>query len=136
MKESSLIFLTYNVTRLEFKLGENFGQKPMEMNIKISRSIENVNQTEDNSGTLYDLILCANVGEETSENAFYANVILKGKFRSEQKNNLLLDNATAMIFPYLRSVLSFICVEANIPPLILPTLNIIEYFNGQESNKA
>lgn len=133
MKEADLKFVTYNVTKMDFKMGSNFGKGPMQMNIKISRSIENLETQQDNESATYDLILCTHIGDEECEDAFYANITLKAKFWAKQKENLLLDNATAIVFPYLRSIVSFICMEANIPPLIMPTINVMEYFNKEEN---
>lgn len=133
MNEARLHFLNYNVTNLEFKLGENFGHGQVEMNVNISRTVQNVKKISDTE-TDYELVLNVILGNESDDDGFFANVTVRAQFQVEQSKELLLDNATAIIFPYLRSAISTICVSANIPTLILPTINVIEYFNKKSED--
>ena len=42
---------------------------------------------------------------------------------------MAIDNATAIMFPYLRNLLSTITMNGNIPPYILPIVNVSKLFS-------
>lgn len=78
--------------------------------------------------------------ESTEDNPFpfFAEVILTGKFYIDSMNEdnkvLINDNSVAILFPYLRSTLSMLTLNANINPLILPTVNIVELLKQYDEN--
>ena len=45
------------------------------------------------------------------------------------RNVMAIDNATAIMFPYLRNLLSTITLNGNIPPYILPIVNVSKLFS-------
>lgn len=44
-----------------------------------------------------------------------------------KKSNFPIINAPAIAFPYLRSFLSIITMQAGYPPVILPSINFVEF---------
>ena len=77
---------------------------------------------------------------------FHVNITMDGLFtynpnQDEQKigeDDLLMTNAVAILFPYLRSTLTTITALSNdIPAVVLPTVNIAQLLrkNAQEKNK-
>ncbi|WP_203649299.1 protein-export chaperone SecB [Secundilactobacillus yichangensis] len=77
---------------------------------------------------------------------FYVKIVIDGSFtynpnEDDQKigeDNLLLTNAVAILFPYLRSTLTTITALSNeIPAVVLPTVNIAQLLkrNIQKNNK-
>lgn len=130
---SELDFLGYLVPKIDFSVGDEFGNGSVQLDVNIKRSIENENTTPEKKESCYTLILSATIGDKSNRNGFCAAVTIKGGFRSTS-NKLMIDNATAILFPYLRSVLSSICLAANIPPFILPTVNVAKDFHDEFSN--
>lgn len=58
-------------------------------------------------------------------------VVLKGYFRVKGIQNdikLFEKNAIAIMFPYLRAIVSTYTANANVAPVLLPAMNINEYF--------
>lgn len=45
-------------------------------------------------------------------------------------------NAVAILFPYLRSVISNLTINCGVQPVILPTLNISEYFKNKYKKES
>jgi preprotein translocase subunit SecB len=63
------------------------------------------------------------------DSPFYLFISLTGEFQftdnADVDNEFMIDmNAVAILFPYLRSAVTNITSTANIPPLILPTINV------------
>lgn len=128
-KMSSLKFNNYTVTKIAFsnridKVNEeNFELKPL-----FRRRIAKISDTEYNVG------LDFTIGNEADEmTPFSIEVSMIGHFElnseelsEELKNDLLNKNAVAILFPFLRSIIASITTSANIPPLILPVINLAD----------
>lgn len=66
---------------------------------------------------------------ETSENAFIEIECIgifgfKENTTFEKIPDFFYNNSMAILFPYLRAFISLVTLQINIPPLILPTLNL------------
>ena len=69
---------------------------------------------------------------------FTAFVSLTGSFfvpEKEQARELMEVNGTAILFPYLRAVMSQLTAAANIPQVILPTVNLVQLLNKRKSEQ-
>ena len=130
---SDLIFLGYRIPKIDFSIGDNFGSGPVQLDVNIKRSVEDKQHFQDKAGMGYTLVLSAIVGNENNHNGFCAKVTLEGGVQSAS-DNLMVNNATAILFPYLRNAISSICITAGIPPFILPTINVASDFNDEFSN--
>ncbi|MBQ3044561.1 MAG: protein-export chaperone SecB [Clostridia bacterium] len=70
--------------------------------------------------------------EPTEENPFpfSLEVIITGNFEVECSDSnydtLVNKNSVAILFPYLRSTISMLTLNANKTPLVLPTVNIVK----------
>ncbi len=131
---SDLKFLGYRVPKIDFSIGDQFGSGPVQLDVNIKRSVEDKQHLQDKGGTSYTLVLSATIGDENNHNGICAKVTLAGGFQSTSDTNLMVNNATAILFPYLRNAISSICVTAGIPPFILPTVNVESDFNDEFSN--
>ena len=131
---SDLKFLGYRVPKIDFSIGDQFGSGPVQLDVNIKRSVEDEQHLQDKGGTSYTLVLSATIGDENNHNGICAKVTLAGGFQSTSDTNLMVNNATAILFPYLRNAISSICVTAGIPPFILPTVNVASDFNDEFSN--
>ena len=131
---SDLKFLGYRVPKIDFSIGDQFGSGPVQLDVNIKRSVGDEQHLRDKGGTSYTLVLSATIGDENNHNGICAKVTLAGGFQSTSDTNLMVNNATAILFPYLRNAISSICVTAGIPPFILPTVNVESDFNDEFSN--
>ena len=70
---------------------------------------------------------------------FYAEVILLGRFIVNGKMDAaqaMNVNAAAILYPYVRSTLSMMASLAGLPPITLPTLNIVQMFQNEQEETA
>ncbi|MDD3958090.1 MAG: protein-export chaperone SecB [Candidatus Izemoplasmatales bacterium] len=80
------------------------------------------------------LTLSFKIEGDESESPFEIFASLCGHFHIEQWESTLelkklaLNNTTAILFPYLRALVSSITMNANIPPYIIPVFNVVELF--------
>lgn len=134
--ESFIKFIDYSVIDANFKLLtslDDVTDDPIPVKPKYERLIKAVNDTR------YEITLSVFVGGEDSLLPFQANVKLVGFFELvgvEDKIAAMKLNATAILFPYLRSTLSLLTNIANINPLLLSVVNISELFEEKQSKPA
>ena len=68
---------------------------------------------------------------------FRLHVEINGLFHCQkwetdpQAKEMILTNTSAILFPYLRSIVSNTTMSANIPSYTIPVMNIVELFKGQ-----
>lgn len=97
---------------------------------------------EELSESMIELI--ANIGDKNlKETPFFVSATVSGIFRlvdseitKDEKFNYYKVNALAILFPYLRSVISDITSKGSEVPLILPTINIVSLFRKIEEEKV
>lgn len=98
---------------------------------KFNRIIRKVSNNE------YALILGIQIKstEDDANLPFDIEVVIEGNFILENVENhekTMKINATAIMFPYLRSTLSMLTTLMNINPVVLPTINLIKMFQDDE----
>lgn len=130
MNDCILQFYGYSVPKIYFKAGENFGGNEIQMNVNMTRTVEPLNTESSDKERHYNVLFFITLGDEENQNGFYADIVVKGHF-SSSCNPFPSDNATAILFPYVRSIVTSICATANIPPLILPVINITDAFKHE-----
>lgn len=75
----------------------------------------------------------------TQNYPFEMEVVLKGFFSIDSVDSnvdisFFKTNAVAILFPYLRAIVSSYTANANIAPVILPAMNINEYIRKKYQN--
>lgn len=83
-------------------------------------------------------------GEIKSENGLFFEIVLIGEFElmnySETPQavakNILEQNTVAIMFPFLRSEITIISAQPNMPSLVLPPLNINALLNDKNKKKV
>ena len=127
--ESSLRFINYIVNKIEFYTNKDFKEEPIEVEFKIRKQIEYL---EDENNTM-NVTIEAKIFENPTENnyPFSMNIILTGIFELEncdlyKRESFAEVNSIAILFPYLRAIVSTFTANANIQPLILPPINIVK----------
>lgn len=72
---------------------------------------------------------------EIEQEIFYMKGALIGTFTYEEGHGdeeireLIVVNGVTILFPYLRSTISAISHAANVPTIIIPTMNILDYLH-------
>lgn len=126
--KSSLRFLDYVVENIDFRINKYFFEEPIEVNFTLKKKIE---YKDDENNTMY-VTIEAMIFDNAHENnyPFSMNVALTGTFELassdiDRKESFAEVNAVAILFPYLRSLVSTFTANANIQPLILPPINVM-----------
>lgn len=132
--ESVLRFDKYIVEEVAFKLNSNFNptDDKLKVNFSISRSVEH----KENGQMIVELRV--NIFEKANEKnyPFEMMVQLKGFFTVSDSNINLEANAVAILYPYIRSIVSMYTSSINVPPLILPVINVNAYIEQLENEKS
>lgn len=127
--DSVLKFSNYIVKEVYFKRNENFSEQPVNISLNISsQTIINGNQMEIN--------LITNIFEDSEKNnyPFEMKVNLSGYFEATEPEKFKA-NAIAILYPYIRAIVSTYTASANIQPLILPPINVNALLRNNEKNK-
>lgn len=126
-------FLDYQVVDAEFKLNRDFNDngEPISIDFKLGHGFEK----KDN---IMQVGLGAKIFENSTENnyPFEISVEILGFFESDNddiNSEGFLPNALAILYPYLRSTITNITANANVQPLILPTINILSYLKDSDT---
>ncbi len=116
------------ITNKEYKFNE-------ELALEIDNNISIIKGTEEHAR---QAIVVLKIGifslKELSKVPFQINVEIEGYFNWDdelEKNAVLLDamlkqNAPAILFSYVRPLITLLTVEADMPPLVIPLMNFKE----------
>lgn len=98
----------------------------------------NIHITKNSDGQKYDSLVTLSIGIFTSKNLsdvpFRMNIEVDGHFIWDEKlaedtlqlDSMLKQNAPAILYSYLRPIITLITIEANMPPLVIPLMNFCE----------
>jgi preprotein translocase subunit SecB len=133
--DSYLQFNGYEVNNIQFELIDH-----IEENKEFEIIPEFNTSTHDKGNDHFEVALSVNIhSSESHPLPFNLAVSMVGKFSiclgnidDELKTSLLRENTLAIMFPFLRSIVASITLSANIPPLILPVINIVSAFNNND----
>jgi preprotein translocase subunit SecB len=124
MKNSEFRFLGYRISKIECNISDTFGSE--KENIKQEINIEN-NFNENK----FFVEVVLNITIKSDSDNFYFFLKIKGGFQAETGMNedqfkiLSAQNAPAILFPFARAIITNYTAQANIPPIILPTVNFV-----------
>ncbi len=131
----------YIIEAIEYKIRPGIealnNDEQFNMDINISQNLHN-----DNENRIATLKLGCQIGNNLEDNfPFFLKVELVGIFSydtdlsEDQCTRMLNVNGTAILFPYLRSLISMITTLCSIPPVIIPTINIGKLISQNENPK-
>lgn len=126
--KSALIFERYVVNKVSFVRNEKYD---LEQKTSIQFSItKNVRKTENKM----EVTLSTRVFENAEENnyPFEMEVQVTGYFVIENESEIDFEpNAIAILYPYIRAIVSTYTANANVNALILPPININNLFKKE-----
>ena len=120
---SSLKFINYIVNSVNYKVNMNANK---EGTYKFNFDINNTTKISKEKDKM-TITLSANVFKGVDDAPFYIDVEITGYFEIEGKEDIskFEPNAIAIMYPYLRAIISTYTASANVAPVILPAINVI-----------
>jgi len=133
---SGLRFIDYNVNTIMFNTNKEFEDKPLNVKFNIDRFVEYLDDEDNTMLVTLDINIFENA--EKNNFPFSLSVNVTGIFELE---NVHVDdrvsfaevNAVAILFPYIRALVSTFTANANVPPLILPPINVVSLIENQDN---
>ena len=121
--ESILTFNNYIVNEIIYKANSEFRETKEQIPVDVSLKT-NIKQEEDKMEV--NLILTVNENAIEKNFPYEMKIDITGYFSYKGETNEKIDlrpNAIAILYPYLRAIVSTYTVSANKIPLILPAIN-------------
>ena len=135
--ESTLKFKNYIVNEAVFKTNFDYSGR---QDIPIDFDINSSNKVEENNFILgLGIVVFPNAKE--NDYPFTLKVELSGLFEVESgvddktKDNFIERNAIAILFPYLRAILSVYSSNSNVGTIVLPPINVVKYLEEKRKKK-
>jgi preprotein translocase subunit SecB len=131
MQKAAFSIINYQFDRVQIDLN-NHKSKDLELAFETKGLYENKNST-------FELHFVVNVSNKVAENPF-VEISCKGNFKFENVSSFeeipdfFYRNSIAILFPYVRAYLSLVTTQANVPGIILPTLNLSNLESELKSN--
>lgn len=134
--KSILTFNGYEVRKISFSMRETDLKENETIDVNPS-FMRDIHETEKNN---FVVSLGVNIGREPeSKMPFSVEIIISGYFTLKEDEAhadiLIKQNATAILFPYLRSTLTSVTANANVNPVFLPAMNIANLFEESEEKE-
>lgn len=131
--KSKLRFIDYIVNNIEFKNNMEFdNSKEVKIEFDIDSEIEFVDDKKFMLGL--EIELFKNPEENNYPFSFKAEIIGTFEIDSDDENekkNLAEKNSVAILFPYVRALISTFTSASNVEPVILPPINVAQYLENK-----
>lgn len=126
----SLIFNNYVVDEINFRANSEFKSNEFNLEMNINKNIKYTDSTK------MEVYLKLDLFNEKDINLvpFKMNIVITGYFEIQNNtDNINFEpNAIAILYPYLRAIVSTYTASANINPVILPAINVLNLFNDNQ----
>lgn len=125
-KRGVITFLDYKVNRIEFVNNNEYNGEEVDVDFDVSAQFQ---VSEDGQEMIVLLKTDIFPPKEGKIYPFRMSVEVEGYFgsnfdRQEEEIRQYGKNAVAILFPYVRALVSTFTANANVTPLILPTVNV------------
>lgn len=135
--ESCLTLKNYIVKTMSFSINENFRFNQnitIDINPEFKRQIRKV----DDDTAIVNLGF--RINNENNELPFSIDIDIEGLFHLKNWEDpkqvpLITSNTIAILFPYLRTLVSMITANANVSPYVLPVMNISALFDEEKTSE-
>ena len=129
MSESILRFIDYKIDSIKYNLNKGFVAKDDE-NVEIAIRLKRTVDKKDFGN--FQLNLRIILGADDDSQPFFLDIVLMALFETESDIDMLVDNATAIMYPYLRNIVANTTNMCNIPTMTLPVVNISNLFDEEK----
>lgn len=128
---SCLTLKNYIVKTIRFSINEEF-KPPKNAPILIDPEYERQIRKVDDNNACVNLLF--SIKNEKNDLPFSIEIDIEGLFQLDgwenpEINSIMTTNTVAILFPYLRSIVSMVTANANIPPYTIPVMNITALFD-------
>lgn len=130
---SSLKFLNYIVNEVNYKTNNTELRKDgWNLNFDI-RNTTKINEEKNKMA----ITLNVNIFEGVKDAPFYMKVEIVGYFELEGEEDIIgyEANAIAIMYPYLRAIVSTYTASTNVAPVILPAINVNAMLKRKKEEK-
>lgn len=134
-EEKKFRLLDYWFNSVSLKYEKTTLSKDIAKKLSFKDSMKRTIKKVDNNVAIVILSFTLNAGEDSP---VYLNVELCGRFEctnwetDDVSKVLIKDNATAILFPYLRHSITELTTIAGLPPLVLPIANVSQLFKSNQ----
>ncbi|UZW13820.1 protein-export chaperone SecB [Clostridium pasteurianum] len=135
--KSSLTFKDYIVEKVEFHNNLNFDNEKIKLDFDIDSDVK---FSDDDNTFLLNLKVELFKNAVDNNYPFDMSLSIIGIFEldvtdKEKINTFAEVNGVAILFPYVRSIISTYTANANVQPLILPPINVIKYIEDRKKRE-
>ncbi|TDO94155.1 protein translocase subunit secB [Halanaerobium saccharolyticum] len=136
--KSVLEFENYYVDEFVFKKNKNFA-KGQDQKIDVDLNFEF--ETERNQNNFKRIVTCYIFDKNYVENnkPFYLKLKINGNFslanyddKNRKHKEIIKKNTLAILFPYIRSIISHMTLEMQVGPVQMPPMNINHFFDDEK----
>ncbi len=131
--QNAIKFVKFTVTDCEFYVHKNIVMKDMdELEVKLQFETHFNDSKPKEFSVEFDIKIWQD--DKISINSKAQSIFVTKEKMSEEfkKSNFTQINAPAIAFPFLRSFVQTLCVNAGIAPIILPSFNFAEAVNNSQ----
>lgn len=138
--KASITYNGYIIEKIDYKLNNQFVANKQPIHLDYDFDVH-INLDNENSSAIIKIECIIFKEYKECNGPFYLDIIINGFFTYDSNedekaiHNLLSNNAVAIVFPYLRSIIGSITVNCGIAPVTLPTINIIEFMKRKTQEK-
>lgn len=138
MQETALRLLRYQVDKIEFNLNANYihnKKEPIALNQSLTRIIDEIDDGKFKVSLKFD-IYNDNSKEDMpfTLSAAVSGIFELEKWKEGENKFLSTVNTVAILFPFLRTLVTTITLGANIPPYIIPAVNVAQRLDNKGQN--
>jgi preprotein translocase subunit SecB len=139
--KSILEFDDYKIDEFIFKKNNNFSKK-RDQKIDVDLNFEfAIERDQDN----FERIVTCYIFDENyidDNKPFYIKLRIKGMFslsnfdeNNEKHKEIIEKNTLAILFPYIRSIISHMTLEMQVGPVKIPPMNINSFFDKKKNKQ-
>lgn len=131
--KSSLNFINYHISELTFSKNNDFEKKAVSVQFDVNSEIAFIEDNTAHVSIFLDVFKNATKNNYPFELFLSLTGVFKiENFDKERDTKLIEINSVAILFPYLRALVTTITSNANVQPLILPPINIINLLKNKK----
>ena len=138
-----LQFINYTANKIIFENNNTYVKDKTDLKLKFKHITK---EDDKESGTYYITLEVKIYDKEEidlKDCPFQLEISLTGLFKlikfdgveKEIKDKLINENTIAILFPYLRNLITSVTASANINPLILPPVNVIAMLENEKNKE-
>lgn len=133
---SILRFTNYIVEKIDFEYNYDFQERKVPIDFDIDYNIE---KNQNDFKVSLDVSIFKNPKQNNYPFSLYTRVSGFFQLQNTEENNkqapTLEKNAIAILFPYVRALISSFTANANVNPLILPPINVLKLIEVKSQAK-